>query len=361
MMHKRVERKRPASPNGTSSTGAPSSSSNAGVVVVSVDKSNKKRTATTESTKDTAATTKDVKTQIPTENNANNSNNPDEVAKTNDPSNSSSQLYDYVQYFGRTRTLITKEREQTRADLERHYDCVLGRVDACQSSFVNDATRRQLAPSLAAISHQFRQYRERLHELRDSFDAEAARIQSSHHADLDFVRKAKRIRAFYADLGGRVRQIERRAVEELIGRYAVTYRPAEKPVDYQLLAGQLVYPIVAPLQLDSLIVSSADAQQALLAVCKFAENKAHFSLVYRATRDGFAAADFHAHCDHRTNTLLVVKSTAGCVFGGFAHATWNHQQAQLQQQDEQTPPAAVDLSMSTMSTGGGQLGIVILN
>jgi len=45
--------------------------------------------------------------------------------------------------------------------------------------------------------------------------------------------------------------------------------------------------------------------------------------LYRATRDGFRAKDFHRKCDNFENTLVVIKSTEGNVFGGFASKPWN--------------------------------------
>jgi hypothetical protein len=45
-------------------------------------------------------------------------------------------------------------------------------------------------------------------------------------------------------------------------------------------------------------------------------------LLYRGSRDGFAAADFHRLCDGKGPTLTVVQTPQGCVFGGYASASW---------------------------------------
>ena len=39
-------------------------------------------------------------------------------------------------------------------------------------------------------------------------------------------------------------------------------------------------------------------------------------LLFRASRDGFAASVFHSKCDHKGPTITVVKS-GGSIFGGF--------------------------------------------
>ena len=51
-------------------------------------------------------------------------------------------------------------------------------------------------------------------------------------------------------------------------------------------------------------------------------NDRNWSLLYQGSRDWFGAFDFHSHCDHKPNTLTIVKSINGNIFGGFASAQW---------------------------------------
>ena len=46
-------------------------------------------------------------------------------------------------------------------------------------------------------------------------------------------------------------------------------------------------------------------------------------LKYRASRDGFSAESFQAKCDGVPNTLTVIKSSSGNIFGGFAKKMWD--------------------------------------
>lgn len=48
-----------------------------------------------------------------------------------------------------------------------------------------------------------------------------------------------------------------------------------------------------------------------------------WSLVYQGSRDGFSARDFHARCDGLANTLVLIKSKNGNVFGGYTEAIWD--------------------------------------
>jgi len=60
----------------------------------------------------------------------------------------------------------------------------------------------------------------------------------------------------------------------------------------------------------------------LMRLCQFSLNQ-KWKLIYRATRDGFRAADFHSKCDNYQNSLVIIKSTNGNVFGGFTEQNWS--------------------------------------
>jgi hypothetical protein len=45
-------------------------------------------------------------------------------------------------------------------------------------------------------------------------------------------------------------------------------------------------------------------------------------LLYRATLDGFAASDFHDKCNDKGETVTVITSSEGYVFGGYADLAW---------------------------------------
>ena len=48
-----------------------------------------------------------------------------------------------------------------------------------------------------------------------------------------------------------------------------------------------------------------------------------WTLLYRGTRDGFGAANFHSKCDNYNNTLTIVKAHGtSYIFGGFTSINW---------------------------------------
>jgi hypothetical protein len=47
-----------------------------------------------------------------------------------------------------------------------------------------------------------------------------------------------------------------------------------------------------------------------------------WKLLYRGSRDGFKASNFHEKCDNRTNTLTLIETTKGFIFGDFTPIAW---------------------------------------
>jgi hypothetical protein len=55
----------------------------------------------------------------------------------------------------------------------------------------------------------------------------------------------------------------------------------------------------------------------------FAEfRKNQISLLWRGSRDGFKAQEFHGRCEGHANTLTVISDTKGNIFGGFTPVEW---------------------------------------
>jgi hypothetical protein len=51
-----------------------------------------------------------------------------------------------------------------------------------------------------------------------------------------------------------------------------------------------------------------------------------FHLLWRGSRDGFTAKEFHLRCDGRANTLTLIEDTDGNIFGGFTPVKWESRQ-----------------------------------
>jgi hypothetical protein len=70
------------------------------------------------------------------------------------------------------------------------------------------------------------------------------------------------------------------------------------------------------LRFDSVIISEAPDIFAVI-------GGAYTSLLYRGSRDGFLGKNFHDACDGHANTLTIVLTTEGWIFGGFSPCAWD--------------------------------------
>jgi hypothetical protein len=60
----------------------------------------------------------------------------------------------------------------------------------------------------------------------------------------------------------------------------------------------------------------------LFLLCEF-ELVQDWNLIYRGSRDGFEAKNFHSKCNDKLNTLVIIQSTNGNVFGGYTEKSWS--------------------------------------
>jgi hypothetical protein len=72
--------------------------------------------------------------------------------------------------------------------------------------------------------------------------------------------------------------------------------------------------------IDSLIIENTEFED-FKQLCEF-NDKTEYSLLYRGSRDGYKAKDFHAKCDSISPTLTIIKTDTECIIGGYTTAKW---------------------------------------
>jgi len=59
-------------------------------------------------------------------------------------------------------------------------------------------------------------------------------------------------------------------------------------------------------------------------ITEWLPNAKKFTLIYKATKDGFRCEDFHKNCDDKGPTLTIVQSPPGpYIFGGYTSQDWD--------------------------------------
>ena len=74
---------------------------------------------------------------------------------------------------------------------------------------------------------------------------------------------------------------------------------------------------------DSVILSSEQRQTLIDWLKDTLTSASHnYALLYRASRNGWTAANFHSFCDYKGPTVTVVKGTGNHIFGGYTEKQW---------------------------------------
>ena len=74
--------------------------------------------------------------------------------------------------------------------------------------------------------------------------------------------------------------------------------------------------------IDSLILKESKKDKEFLEeICKWCECK-NLELLFRGTKDGMTANDFHNKCDNQGPTVSLIKNDKDHIFGGYASISW---------------------------------------
>ena len=79
---------------------------------------------------------------------------------------------------------------------------------------------------------------------------------------------------------------------------------------------------IETISIDSLILKESKKEVEFLEeICKWCECK-NLKLLFRGTKDGMTANDFHKKCDNKGPTVSLIKNDKGHIFGGYASISW---------------------------------------
>ena len=74
---------------------------------------------------------------------------------------------------------------------------------------------------------------------------------------------------------------------------------------------------------DSLLLNSVEAKDFVLSLIPGQLRPSSIiTLIYRGSRDGWKARNFHDKCDGKGANIVIMKSKAGKIFGGYTSVGW---------------------------------------
>ena len=130
-------------------------------------------------------------------------------------------------------------------------------------------------------------------------------------------RRAHAMSALYDNtLFEKAKSFGRQLSNKIVRDQRIEFKPRAQENQIEVICGHLETGLV-----DSTIIINLKMEKSLVELCKLRGKQ--LRLIYRATRDGFDASNFHAKCDNQLNTLTLIKKTKGCIFGGYTAVTWD--------------------------------------
>ena len=238
--------------------------------------------------------------------------------------------------FARLETDVERARVENTRRLNAHYDALRAEL-------------RALKGKQGAAMHTSAQVNEQLGLFHNALFLCEARLNKANHEQwlgatstanataASNELKWKRIQSECSSLIGQLKQLSDELGEKLLddeqtSAANVVFTASGDNRLLESALGRLEQPKSLVPLIDSRIVQSAKDKRDLARLCEL--GAAHnWSLVYRASRDGFGYADFHRKCDGVSRTLTLVRSAQGAVFGAYSAARWD-------QSDDYKPDAS---------------------
>ena len=211
-----------------------------------------------------------------------------------------------IDYFGIVEAHILLEKDASLQKLLAYYNKLVDSVHERKARCLHNLkTNTRLENELAAIKRTFEESqskREHLDCMLKALDGDEA--------------KWKAIQDECNKLLQTVNSLGDRLEDSIVGDHMLEFIPCTSDTHIENSFGHL-----ANVTIDSAILCSDQSKYDLVALCTLSRRE--FTLLYRASRDGFEASDFHARCDHKPSTLTLIKTADGYIFGGYTAAAWD--------------------------------------
>ena len=235
----------------------------------------------------------------------------------NNLSNKLKSKEDYVtDYFERVETDILLEKQANVQKLDTHYQKLVDEVNERKIKFLQDITTNNISENeLDAIKQTLVEHESAKKNLDFILQTWSGHRPGSQNLDGDQT-KWNEIQLECDTLLKRIKSLGEELNERIVADQRIQFIPSTNNTRIETICGVLYVP-----NIDSKIISKYKKQIDLIELCKLSTKQ--FKLLYRASRDGFEASNFHAKCDNQPRTLTIIKTTKGYIFGAYTALAWD--------------------------------------
>ena len=213
-----------------------------------------------------------------------------------------------IDFFGRVEADIVLEKETATTKLIAHYEKLVCDVRERKAKCLNNLSmNRTLGSQLESISRKLNEFDSKLK--RDNTDFVLKTMDGDDQ-------KWREVQSGCNTMLHKIKSLEEQLNKIVLGEEIIGFRPSARNTPIEDMCGQLDIK-----KFYSFIINSFKMENDLIELCNLSGKK--FKLLYRASRDGFGASDFHGKCDNQPRTLTIVKTPNGCIFGGYTAVSWD--------------------------------------
>ena len=212
-----------------------------------------------------------------------------------------------IDYFERAETDILLEKEANIQKLVIYYQKLVDEVHERKLKCLHDLkTNERFVSELdglyqTLLEHENRLKKENVDFILKTLDGDEA--------------KWKDIQSECSTVLLSIKSIREELKERIIGSQIVQFNSGTSDTQIESICGHLSVETI------NSGILNYKMRNDLITLCKLRGKQ--FTLLYRATRDGFEASSFHAKCDNQPRTLTIIRTTKGYVFGAYVDVAWD--------------------------------------
>jgi hypothetical protein len=201
-----------------------------------------------------------------------------------------------------------------RRDVQVSSEIAHNQIDNFNQSLIRkiDKYEQQCLASYTDIDSDVEQDLDKIFEEFESFQIECIEIfKNKFEINNEIIMKTNEKAKYFND---QVNEVENILDDFIFSGHKMKFEKNKNLLSESSLGILTGRPILSDVQMKDLIK-----------LCEFNSNS-KFKLIYKASQDGFEAASFHLKCDNTENTLTIIKSIGGNIFGGFTKKKWSGNQ-----------------------------------
>ena len=213
-----------------------------------------------------------------------------------------------IDYFERVETDILIEKEANLQKLVAHYQKLVDEVHEHKIKCLHNLkTNKQLENELDAIKQTLIDHDNKLKT--DNIDFMIKTVDGDQDKWEDIESECDMLFLKIQSSGEEV-------IERIVGDHLVRFWSNTESFQIDNMCGHL---FLGPP--DSMIINTDKFKIDLVDLCKLGVKQ--FKLLYRASRDGFKESVFYDKCDDHPDTLTIIKTSKGYIFGVYTSVALN--------------------------------------